>query len=713
MNASVRIFQPRIVLHGSGIALVSDIQGQIHAEERYGLFAGDTRVLSTYKYQINGNGWTLLGQALTGHGSGQWHFQNPAFRDEQGLLEPGVLALTLNRRVDGALHDDFRIEAYGQRRIFLRFILQLDADFVDLFEVKSDSIRTPLRTMRKDNDDGVTLVYERNGFQRALRVRLSSSPCRIVIAGSRVTFALALEHCESWHCCVDAEPELNGRVLKLASDPHQPQQEPASLHAAGLCLESEPLLQEPFMFARRDLHALAIDRGEGRRFVAAGIPWFLALFGRDSLLPAIMAGLDGAWSGEGALAALQAHQARGYDDFRDEQPGKFPHELRDDELTFRGELPYSPYYGTHDVPSLYCLALWNTWRWTGARDLVEKHIDAALHGLEWCDKHGDQDGDGLQEYATRSRKGYRNQGWKDAGDAIVDSAGRQPEVPLATVELQGYLYAARLAMAELLDCLGEAEQAQDLRGKALALRELVERRYWLQQEGFYALALDKDKKPADAIASNAGHLLWCGLSASDRASTVARRLIADDMFSGWGLRTLSSRNPAYNPLSYQRGSVWPFDTMLSAAGLWRYGEHESAFMLVRAILEAAQCFESSRMPELFGGFARSHGVPVPYQEANIPQAWSAAVPIMIVQLLLGLVPDAPNGRCHIEPRLPEWLSRLSVSGIAIGNGTLDIAISRRGEETVVDQVRATGVEVLRGIPRSVLWGKPWADGAGR
>ncbi|HEU4619467.1 MAG TPA: amylo-alpha-1,6-glucosidase [Gammaproteobacteria bacterium] len=466
------------------------------------------------------------------------------------------------------------------------------------------------------------------------------------------------------------------------------------------------MLEEPFLRARDDLESLAIDRGAARPFLAAGVPWFLTLFGRDSLLPAIMAGLDGSWSAEGALAALQAYQAREYDDFRDEQPGKFPHELRDDELTFRRELPYSPYFGTHDAPSLYCLTLWNAWRWTGDDDLLSRHIDAAMRGLEWCERHGDLDGDGLQEYETRSRKGYRNQGWKDAGDAIVDGAGRQPDLPLATVELQAYLYAARLAVAELFDRLRQSDEAQEQRRKAHALRQQVEERFWLERAQFYALALDGDKRCVDAIASNAGHLLWCGMPRRDRAAAVARRLLADDMFSGWGLRTLSSHNPAYNPLSYQRGSVWPFDTVLAAAGLFRYGEHEAAFVLMRGVLEAAQSFESSRLPELFGGFPRSRGVPVPYEEANIPQAWSSAVPIMIAQLILGLVPDAPRGRCHIQPRLPEWLAHLSLDGVRIGRGEIDIRVSRRGGQTVIEHLGAKDVEVLHGEPPAVLWGTP-------
>jgi glycogen debranching enzyme len=339
---------------------------------------------------------------------------------------------------------------------------------------------------------------------------------------------------------------------------------------------------------------------------------------------ALIAGIDGSWTAEGALAALKRRQGTQCDDSRDEEPGKILHELRHGELTRRGILPHSPYYGTHDASSLYGLALWNAWRWTGHRCLLEAYLDTAQKALLWCDEFGDRDGDGIQEYATRSRKGYRNQGWKDAGDAIVHADGRQAEPPLATVELQGYLFAARLAMAELLSEQGHMAEAQRLRAAASRLRGIVEERFWLQDQGFYALALDRDKAPVAAISSNPAHLLWCGLPDPQRAMAVARRLLAPDMFSGWGLRTLSSDNPAYNPLSYQLGSVWPHDTALAAAGLWRYGLREEASVLMRAILSAAAAFEEDRLPELFGGIDCECGFPVPYARANAPQAWAAA-----------------------------------------------------------------------------------------
>jgi glycogen debranching enzyme len=526
----------------------------------------------------------------------------------------------------------------------------------------------------------------------------------MTLVGSRVQFELDLRHGAAWRCCFEASPEVEQRLFRMASDPHQSEPDPVD-RMDRVRLRTDALLEDAFDRGRQDLHALALSQPRAPPFVAAGVPWFLTLFGRDSLLPALMSGLTGTWLAEGALHALAQHQADRRDDFRDAEPGKLPHELRRDELTHRGDLPYSPYYGTHDTPSLYCLTLWHAWRWTGRRELVDRHFDTALRALRWCESGGDADGDGLQEYASRSRKGYLNQGWKDAGDAVVNAAGEQAQPPIATIELQGYLYAAHLAMAELMDARGETAQAQQQHEAARLLRQRVEERYWMAPAQFYAFALDRDKRPVDAIASNAGHLLWCGLPSAERAAAVARRLLAPDMFSGWGLRSLSADNPAYNPVSYQRGSVWPFDTLIAAAGLWRYGEHDAAFTLIKAVLDAAEQFDASRLPELFGGFDRSYGAPVPYQQANMPQAWSAAAPLFAVQLMLGLVPDAPHGRCYVDPVLPPWLPRLELEAFKVGGGQAAISVRRDGSRTVIERLEGHGVELVVHTPPAPLLGR--------
>ncbi|HEU5382526.1 MAG TPA: glycogen debranching N-terminal domain-containing protein [Ktedonobacteraceae bacterium] len=700
-----RVPPPYLVLWGGGVALACGLDGQVLAEELHGLFAGDTRVLSTYQMLVSGQSWRLLGRSHFGHGTAQWEYQNTPLRDALGEIGDGTLLLTLRRRVDQALHDDLRLQAFAQRPVKLQVTLQLDADFADLFEVKSQSLPPRVNVRRATQQNYVALSYEKEGFRRGLQINLTPAFGQPVFVGTRIVFELLLDHGAEWTCCVEARPEVDGTLFEFAGDPHQSETDPVS-EARPLSIRTDPLLESPFTQGRADLHALAIPQAEHPPYIAAGVPWFLTLFGRDSLIPALMAGLDGVWSAKAALSALGPLQATERDDWRDAEPGKLLHECRRGELARRNRIPFAPaYYGAHDVPALYCLALWQAWRWSGDEQVLKDHLDAARAALHWCDKLGDRDGDGLLEYETRSSKGYRNQSWKDAEDAVVHADGKQAELPLATVELQGYLFAARLAMAELLEVVGEQAEAEHLHQTAEKLRDLVEARYWLEEKGFYAFALDGRKRQVAGISSNPGHLLWCGLPAPARAAALAERLLKPDLFSGWGLRTLSSENPAYNPLSYQRGSVWPHDTMLAAAGLWHYGHHKEASTLIRAILEAACAFEDARLPELFCGLPRSHDLPVPYAQANIPQAWAAAAPIMAAHLFLGLVPDAPHGRCFISPWLPEWLPRLEVRGVAIGDGSLEIVIVRRDTETVIEHLESQKIDVMEATVEAPLWGR--------
>jgi glycogen debranching enzyme len=701
----VRIPHPIEVLYGHGLALACDLDGELRADELHGLFAADTRVLSTYRMTIGGQKWQLLSRRRLGQGTARWRFQSPAIRDPGGTLPEGSLFLELNRRVAGALHDDLRITSYAASPFRTTLVLQLDADFADIFEVKEQKHVPPrLAIERIPRRDGLTLTYEHGKFCRRLHITISGPPEPPQIVGSLVLFDLVLSHGEDWRFCLDAEPEVDGQVMRFAGDPHRPEQSPGR-EELKLTVTAPSLLQAPFERGCADLHGLALAKDDRPPYVAAGAPWFYTLFGRDSLIPALMAGLAGDWPARGALAALGALQASEREDWRDAEPGKLPHECRRGELAQLDLVPHACYYGTHDAPSLYCLTLWSAWRWTADRELLDAHLPVARAALRWCDELGDRDGDGLQEYATRSRKGYYNQSWKDAGDAIVREDGGRADVPLATVELQGYLYAARLAIAELLEERGESAEAERLRAAARELQALVEDRYWLEDGGFYAIALDARKRPVTSVASNPGQLLWTGLPAPERADAVARRLLEPDMFTGWGLRTLSSEHARYNPLSYQRGSVWPHDTALAAAGLWRYGRREEAATLLRAVLEAACAFEDDRLPELFCGLDRSIGAPVSYREANVPQAWAAATPVLALQLFLGLVPDAPRRRCFLAPWLPEWLPHLEARGIAVGRGTLDVSLAHAGGRTVIESVITSGVEVVEEEPRTPLWGQ--------
>lgn len=706
MTVAVQIPQPTETLFSRQASLSCAGDGVINAERPHGLFAGDTRVVSTYRTAIAGQPWQMLSRARLGAGAIEWTYQSPALQGPRGEVPEGTVMLTLKRRLGGALHDDYTLAAFTQGTFLTRLQLHIDADFADIFEVKEGAFSTRLNVQRTASDGGVQLLYERRGFRRGVELRFESSSGAPRIMGTLVVFDLELGPHTEWTCCVEAAPIVGRRRVGFRGDPHRFDGEAAVPVARGPVLDAPALLRNPVERGVRDLADLAVLGREEAPYPAAGAPWFVTLFGRDTLWVTLMTALFMPQFAQGTLTALRDLQAERFDDFRDEQPGKFLHEIRHGELTVRGVIPHSPYYGTHDAPALFCLALWNAWRWTGRDELLTEFLPAARKGLDWCVTLGDQDQDGLLEYQTRSRHGYFNQSWKDAGDAILHADGRLPELPLAVSELQGYWYAACLAAAAMLAHVGERGEAERLTGQAAELRRRVEERYWMEGAGFYAVSLDGAKRRVESIASNAGHLLWAGLPGRGRAAKVAARMLAPDMHSGWGLRTLSAEHPAYNPLSYQRGSVWPFDTLVCAAGLSRYGMHEAACMLIRGVLEAAGCFENDRLPELFGGSQRKDDFPVPYPRANVPQAWSAAAPLFAVQVFLGLVPDAPNGRCTLRPYLPDWLPYLELGGVAVGRGRLDVRLERDGGRTRISKLSASGVEVAEGFPAAPLWGDP-------
>ncbi|HET9948661.1 MAG TPA: glycogen debranching N-terminal domain-containing protein [Longimicrobiales bacterium] len=694
--------QPQEILHGGGVALSCGVGGELRAEELHGLFAGDTRVLSTWRLAVSGWPWRVIGRVREGPAVARWDLQNPPVRAPGGELPGGRIHCRITRRVSGALHDDLAVTLFGAQARTVRLTLLVDADFCDIFEVAERRPRQRLGAQRLPGSGEMRFAYERGTFRRGVHVTFVPSHGEVTFVGSQAIFDLPLEPGRTWHCCVEAVPEVDGRRLEFEGDPHAP---PPRAVAAAPWLRAPALLHRPFRRARIDLEHLTLHGDGGAPFVAAGAPWFLTLFGRDTLITALMTGLLGPSRSVGALAELAATQAKVFDDFRDAQPGKIAHEMRRGELARFLEVPHSPYYGTHDAPALYALALWSTFRWTGDRALLDRFLPAAEAALAWCRDLGDADGDGLLEYGTRSRVGYRHQGWKDAADAIPHEDGTQAEAPVATVELQGYLYAARLALAELLEVVDRDDEAEALRGEARALRRLVEERFWMEDAGCYALALDGRKRLVRSIASNAGHLLWCGLPSRERVVRTAERLMASDMFSGWGVRTLSASHRCYNPLSYHTGSVWPHDSALLAAGLVRYGLHAQAARILEGLLEAAGAFEHDRLPELFCGFDRRDGPPVPYERANVPQAWAAAVPVLAAQLFLGLQPDVHRGRCHLAPWLPEWLPELELEGVELGGGSLGVAAARSEGETRLARAEHPSLELVSGEgPPAPLWG---------
>ena len=404
------------------------------------------------------------------------------------------------------------------------------------------------------------------------------------------------------------------------------------------------------------------------------------------------------------LDRLGELQAREIDDYRDAEPGKIPHELRHGELAFFHKIPHTPYYGTADATPLYLILLHSAWKRTGDDSLIHRHLDTAQACLNWIDQYGDRDGDGFQEYQTRSSAGYENQSWKDAGDAILYPDGTNVKGPKATCELQGYVFDAWLRMAEVYDALGQSDRAGELRRKAAELHRRFNEAFWDEEAGFYALALDGDKKRVMSIASNPGHCLWSGIVPPDRARRVVDRLMQPDMWSGWGIRTLSAKHPAYNPFSYQNGSVWPHDNSMIAIGMKRYGFTDEVGKISGAICEAADCFVANRLPELFSGIDRNEvGFPLRYLGANVPQAWATGAIFALAQAWTGFQPDLPHGRLVLDPVLPAWLDVLELRNLRLGKRSVDLRFMREGKTTRFEVTKGDG-KGIETRPVSVLPG---------
>lgn len=484
-----------------------------------------------------------------------------------------------------------------------------------------------------------------------------------------------------------AGPERNGYFPRSpSSDPRKGAEAYREWTDQSVEVESDNELFD--IVIRRSLADLRLltnaGPSAGEHYLAAGIPWYTTLFGRDALISGLETLAYQPRIAIEALEVLARRQAVSVDDWRDAQPGKILHELRTGEMARTGELPYTPYYGSVDATPLWLILLSSVYEWTGDLALVDRLWPHALAALRWIDEYGTGK-NGFLAYQRRSSQGLINQGWKDSGDSIIDRAGNMLEPPIALAEVQGYVYDAKKRLSRLAELRGETRLAGRLESEAEALKVRFHKAFWLADRRYYAMAIGKDGHVADAIGSNGGQCLWSGIVPPEVAPDVARRLAADDLDSGWGIRTLASGQPGYNPIGYHTGTLWPHDNALIAAGLKRYGLHEASNALSSKIFEAAQRFDDYRLPELFCGFARTASdPPVPYPVACSPQAWSAGAPLLFLSAMLGLRPDAAGHELELrQPQLPRWLSRVTMRGLRVGEATVDLLFhSWRGTTSV-------------------------------
>jgi len=696
----VSVGPPILTINQGGTFMVTDLNGEIAAESEQGIFAGDTRFVSYYAISANSQSWVRLTSSVTAYFAEQIALTNRAIPTEEGEITEGTLALTISRTAGEGIHEDLDVTNYSLTPARFNLEIALRSDFADLFEVKAHRFvrRGRIHTTWDDARGELRTAYTNHDFRRAVTYRLLNSTSRPHYANGRVTFEIALDPGATWHACcyyVLTEGRRSRAPIygcyhdlgKTAIAERDQLQQQWRQQVTQVASANEDIYRF-YHQSVEDLGALRLydhDFAPDVWLPAAGVPWFVTIFGRDSLIVSLQAMIVHPGLALGALKKLAQLQATERDDERDAEPGKILHELRFGELAHFHRIPHTPYYGTADATILYLILLHETWKWQGDDALLREYRDVALRCLNWIDQYGDRDGDGFQEYQTRSPHGYENMGWKDAADAVVYPDGSQVQSPKALCELQGYVFDAWLRMAEVFAALGEPERAAALRRKAAALRERFEERFWCEDVGYYAYALDARKQPVRTIASNAGHCLWSGIASHEHAARVVERLLQPDMWSGWGIRTLSARNPAYNPFSYQLGSVWPHDNGIISLGFARYGFAAEAARVARDISRAASCFESYRLPELYAGIERQQSTmasfPVQYLGANVPQAWAAGSIFHLLRALLGLHADAPQRQLSVHPDLPHWLPDITLRGLRIGQASVSLRFWREGERT--------------------------------
>jgi glycogen debranching enzyme len=673
-----------VLKHGEAF-LVCTRLGDLPAffEGELGFYHGGTRHLRWLELRLNGSRPLLLSAEVSSDNDQILVALTNADLEADGCQVPRD-TIHVERRLavlEPHLLQTLVVSSFHDQPCTVTIELLFSAEFRDLFEVRGMHRRERGRLLPEERDGGrVRLRYR--GLDDVVRgTDVAFDPPPLLVAANRAVYRLRLAPgapvtlqvtASAWEAAPPpAPPALTDAVAAVRRAARHRQAE-----AVRITTDHEPFNR----IVRRslaDLEMLLTDTPHGR-VPYAGVPWYVAPFGRDSLITALFALPYDPGIAAATLRFLAAWQGRTSDAFVDQEPGKILHEYRRGEMANRREIPFVPYYGTVDATPLFVVLLAEYLAWTADLPLVRALCPAARAALTWMREHGDRDGDGYLEYARRSPIGLDNQGWKDSADAVMHADGRLASTPIALAEVQGYAYAALVGASRLAGALGDPALAGLLRVEAEKLREAFGRDFWLEGLGCYALALDGDKQPCAVITSNPGHCLWAGIADPARAEVIGTRLLADDMFSGWGIRTLSSRERRYNPMSYHNGSVWPHDNALIAAGLRRYGRVDGTVTLASALIDAAQWFEDGRMPELFCGFPRhpEHG-PTRYPVACAPQAWAAATPLALLTALLGLEADARGERLTVQrPVLPPWLRFVELRGLRVGASRLDIGVSQ-------------------------------------
>jgi glycogen debranching enzyme len=668
-----------------------------------GLYYKDTRFLSRFEFRLHGAPLVLLSASAERSFMSQVDLTNPDIWRQGSLTIPQHTLNVRRTRVAGSrVEERIRIRNYHSDPVEVVLEFVVAADFADIFEVRG-LVRDQRGQLMAPKLEGQTVKLAYLGTDEVFRetwIHFGESgevPTSMRVEGATVFVELRLE-----------VPVNHSRFLSISIEPvvdgHHPERVgfEAAVERTRRSYESwdqsctriqtdNTLFNALLQRGVRDLRALMTPTKDGE-VVAAGIPWYVAPFGRDSILTCYEILMINPEPARELLKLLGALQGREVDPWRDEEPGKILHEVRQGELAIGHYVPHTPYFGTVDATPLYLMLAAAYFRWTNDLQTIVELRGVLDQALRWIDEYGDLDGDGYVEYARRSPRGLKNQGWKDSGNSIVHSDGSLADPPIALAEVQAYVYMAKRRMSEIFTILGEEARAIRLRREASELRDRFNRDFWMEDEQMFALALDRDKRQVKSVTTNPAHGLYCDLIEPEKAAAMARRLLASDMFSGWGIRTMSRASVAYNPMSYHNGSVWPHDNAIVAAGLKRYGHHRATTRVATALFDVAVHMDYFRLPELFCGFTRRAPTsPVAYPVACSPQAWAAGSPFILLQAMLGISARADENMLTInKPMLPPWLERVELSNLRVGNARLSLVFTREGEVTTFSLVDRRG-----------------------
>jgi glycogen debranching enzyme len=679
-----------------------------------GLYLADSRHLRGYELSIAGRQPRLLIGTDTAGTAAVFELTNPELLLGDGRQLPlQSLRIRVQRRMLGsAMVERITVHSHARDRVEFELELRLDADFAPMLEIRGLAQPSPRKAQLKVGDGA--LVFSAVGLDHTERTTTVTCSGAAAHDDGRLSALVALRPGQEVSLDVHFELAQGAQRDRPYAAPRSADEDPLITHAGAdadawlaertRVSADDALVERVLRRSLLDLRLLASELG-GHGYYAAGLPWYATLFGRDSIIAAFQTlAFDPAMAAD-TLRVLAGLQGTVIDDARDEEPGKILHELRQDELAAAGLTPFARYYGTVDATPLFLCLLCEHANWTGSLDLFDELAPQLDQALRWIDEFGDLDGDRLLDYRRRARDGLDNHCWKDSWDGVPDEHGAPLQPPIAVVEAQGYALAAKRGLARLFELAGDADRADTLRGDAAVIAGELER-FWLADRGFYAMALDADKQPSRVLASNQGHLLWAGAVSAQRADSICEALMGPGLYSGWGVRTLSSEEHAFNPVGYHTGTVWPHDNALFAVGLRRYGLDRPFLTVLEDLLDVASVLPDYRLPELFAGFSRAdYEDPVPYPVACSPQAWAAgSLPSMLIAGL-GVIPDALAGTLRIRrPSLPRHVDRVAVENLRVGDARVNLLFERvaqRAGSVALTDVNVDGeLDVVLEIPRA-------------